>query len=181
MITRGSLLAGLALSLTLLAAPASTLAEEDAILDVGGRYSVSGSTIDRNGLERHISGVISIKQEGASFTSHSEFKTTDPSMESSPAEVIGTGEGRIVGNKLSGTADIQLIASQVPGLGVEFGLAPISSTSVQIKSTWKATITEDGSITVETSNVPAEGETDYRPTTTTLTGKRMPGGLTGTD
>ena len=59
-----------------------------------------------------------------------EAATVDQHQRQSHSQQCGgTGEGTIAGNKLSGNADIQLISSAVPGLGVEFGLAPISTTS----------------------------------------------------
>ncbi len=172
--TKPRLLAILAwMALVLPALPAAADEEAKPALELGGRYRVSGATLDRNGLERQIDGIVSIHQEGDRFTSHSELKTTDPASPSSPAEVIGTGEGTIRGNRLEGEGDLQLVSSEVPGLGVEFGLAPIATTSVRIFSTWKATVEEDGSITIETSNKPAEGEDEYLESKTTLTGKRI--------
>jgi hypothetical protein len=166
------LLACLAGTLALLA-PAAAWCEEPSAPNMGGRYSVSGQTVDRDGVERRISGIVSIHQEGDTFTSHSELKTTDPSSEATAAEVIGTGGGKVEGNKLSGQGDIQLVVSEVPGLDVGFGLAPVATTSRRIISTWDATVNADGTIVIETSNVPAEGEIDYRATTTTLKGKRI--------
>lgn len=174
MTARTSLLATLAWTVALLGLTAPAVGgEETAVRNISGRYAVSGGTVDSAGLERKISGIIRIRQKGATFTSHSELKTTDPSTESVAAKVIGTGEGTIEGDRLSGEAVVQLVSSEVPGLGVNFGLAPISVTSRRIHSSFDATITEDGRIRLETTNLPAEGETHYRRTTTTLEGHRL--------
>jgi len=156
----------------LLALCAPALAEEPR--QVGGRYSVKGVTVDEtSGGKREISGIISLNQTGASFTSHSELKTVTPGTDATQAEVIGTGQGTITGDTLKGSAEIQLISSDVAGLDVSFGLAPISATSRRIRSTWDATVDAEGNIRVESVNIAAEGEAEYRPTRTTLHGKRI--------
>lgn len=163
----------LAAALLLIGVPIAGNAQ-DAVRDVGGRYAVEGETLNEAVREKRlISGIISIHQEGTRFTSHSELKTIAPGTDATQAEVIGTGEGTIMGDRLSGTADIQLITSEVPGLDTSFGLAPTATTSQRIKSTWEATVRADGSITVESVNIAAQGETDYNPTKTVLKGKRI--------
>ena len=163
-----ALLVGAVLSVT----PVAGLAED--VPDIGGRYEVKGETVDQTTNERReISGMITIVQDGATFTSHSEFKTLTPGSDIVPAKVLGTGEGKIEGTKLSGTGDSQLQSSSVPGLDVDFGMIPHQKVSQRIRSEWTAEIRADGTIKLEADNRGAEGSPDYSPTKTTLTGKRI--------
>jgi hypothetical protein len=144
--------------------------------DIAGRYEVEGVTVDKKTNDRReISGTITIVQTGATFTSHSEFKTITPGTDIVPAKVLGTGEGRIEGRKLRGGGDNQLQSSTVPGLDVDFGMIPHQQVSQRIRSKWTAEIREDGTIKLESDNTAGEGETDYSPTRTTLEGRRVGG------
>jgi hypothetical protein len=148
-------------------------AEDAAIPDIAGRYHVSGITVDKaSNMEREISGTITIVQDGATFTSHSEFKTLTPGSEIVPAKVLGTGKGVIEGMKLSGTGENQLQSSSVPGLDVDFGMIPHQKVSQRIQSTWTADILADGTIKLVSDNTAGEGQEGYSPTRTTLEGKR---------
>jgi len=163
----------------LLALPA--LSEEVVgVLDIAGRYEVEGVTVDKaTSQEREISGMITIVQDGSTFTSHSEFKTLTPGTDIVPAKVLGTGKGVIEGSKLSGTGDNQLQSSSVPGLDVDFGMIPHQQVSQRIRSKWTAEVGPDGTIKLVSDNTAAEGEPDYSPTQTMLEGKRVEGGPGG--
>ncbi|MGI9432564.1 MAG: hypothetical protein ACR2PQ_10140 [Myxococcota bacterium] len=155
----------------------ASLAEDAATPDIGGRYHVTGITVDKaTNMEREISGTITIVQEGATFTSHSEFKTLTPGSEIVPAKVLGTGKGVIEGMKLSGTGENQLQSSSVPGLDVDFGMIPHQKVSQRIQSSWTADVLADGTIKLVSDNTAGEGEEGYSPTRTTLEGKRVPAG-----
>lgn len=152
----------------------SALAEDAAVVDIAGRYEVKGVTLDSaTNMKREISGVITIVQDGATFTSHSEFKTLTPGSEIVPAKVLGTGNGVIEGTKLTGTSENQLQASTVPGLDVDFGMIPHQKVSQRIQSTWTAEILADGTIKLVSENTAGKGEANYSPTRTTLEGKRI--------
>jgi hypothetical protein len=137
-----------------------------------GTYRVTGQTVDKaTGIAREISGTISVKQEGARYRSRFELRTVLPGSHAAPAQVLGTGEGTVEGQKLRGTADTQLLTSAA---GVDVGFVGMPRTiSARIRSTSVATVEPDGSITVEIDNEPAEGDA-YAPTRTRLQGSRVP-------
>jgi hypothetical protein len=171
---RSSARVSVAVAAGFLAASAAFAEEVVGVPDVAGRYRVEGITVDKaTSQEREISGVITIVQDGATFTSHSEFKTLTPGTDIVPAKVLGTGTGVIEGSKLSGTGENQLQSSSVPGLDVDFGMIPHQKVSQRIRSTWTAEIRVDGTIDLVSDNVAGEGEADYSPTRTTLEGKRI--------
>lgn len=144
------------------------------VRSVGGRYRVTGVTLDKETLERReISGTITLRQTGTRFTSHFEFRTQTPGSPITPAKVLGTGEGEVRGDLLEGHSDIQLQSSKVPGLDVEFGMVPHQAISTRIRSSWVAQVGEDGTIAIESENEPWAGGTSYSPTHTSLTGKRI--------
>lgn len=162
-----------AVSLILLQMPASAQ-DTPKVRDVGGRYEVEGTTLNQaTGERRKISGIIRISQTGDTFRSHSELQTLAPGEHARHARVIGTGAGTIVGDHLSGTGELQLITSKVPGLDTDFGMAPTATSSRAVHTTWEATVAADGLIRVETLNVAGKGETDYQATHTSLKGKRV--------
>jgi hypothetical protein len=139
---------------------------------IGGRYEVSGYTVDRaTGERRKIGGVVVLVQDGARYRSHFELRTVTPGGAPRPAEVIGTGEGTIAGATLQGVADTQLVSSSVPGLDVGFAFAPHDLTT-RIASTTRGEIAGDGTLRVEIDNRGAEGAA-YRPTHTRLRGTRV--------
>lgn len=151
---------------------------------VSGTYKVSGATVDKqSGQERAIEGTIILAQEGDRYTATFDLDTTYPSPEASPdaekgrmiqADVIGKGEGVISGNTLEGTAHTQIVMGTVEGVDTAFAFVP-RMVGARIVNDSTATIHPDGSITIEIENRPAEGETQYRPTRTTLRGTRVPG------
>lgn len=159
----------LALALVSWLAPAA--AEPPSTAGVSGRYRVSGETIDKaTGARRSISGTIRLAQADGGYTASFELRTVLPGSEAAPAQVLGTGSGTIEGDTLRGTADTQLLVSNVPGIDAGFVGMP-REISARIHSTSLATIAADGRIAIEIDNDPAEGES-YRPTHTVLEGRR---------
>jgi hypothetical protein len=160
---------GLALSIAVALGLAGATAGAESL---SGTYKVTGQTVDKaTGIGREISGTISLKQEGARYSSRFELRTVLPGSHAAPAQVLGTGEGTVEGQKLVGTADTQLLTSPA---GVDVGFIGMPRTiSARIRSSSVATVESDGSITVEIDNEPAPGDA-YAPTHTKLRGTRLP-------
>jgi len=166
-----SLAAGAALFLFQTSAAAQ---DSSGVRNVAGRYKVNGITVNQvTGERREITGIISIRQTGDTYRSHSELRTVAPGEHARRAKVVGTGAGKIIGDRLSGSGELQLITSQVPGLDAEFGLAPTAVSSRAIHTSWEGTVQEDGVLQVETVNIAGKGEANYQATHTSLKGKRL--------
>ena len=152
---------------------------EDAQVDaaapraIAGRYEVTGVTVNQeSGEQRAITGVVTLAQEGARYTTHFELSTVFPGSDAAAAEVVGTGEGSIEANMLYGSAQTQLVVSNVSGVDVGFAYIPRAvGTRLASKST--AEFFDDGTMRIEIENEPGEGE-DYSPTRTTLVGYPAP-------
>ena len=136
-------------------------------------YNVQGVTTETaSGQQRKLSGTIILAEEGARYTATFNLTTTYPGGdESLPAEVIGKGEGTVEGRTLEGTNHTQLVVATVPGVDPGFAFIP-RKVSTRIVSTSVTRIGPDGSVEIELSNAP-EGDQDYSPTRTVLTGKRV--------
>ena len=147
-------------------------AEEAGPVSFGGRYEVTGVTIDQtNGAQRPIHGVIVLVEVegGTRYTSHVELETLFPGSDAVAAEVVGTGEGVVSARKLEGIAETQLVAGSVPGVDTGFAFVP-RQVSQRIRSSAVGEIMDDGTISLEIHNDPAEGEAEYTPTQTLLVG-----------
>jgi hypothetical protein len=140
---------------------------------ISGMYDVSGLTTETaSGHQRRLSGTIILAEEGPRYTATFNLTTTYPGGEQSlPAEVIGRGEGTIEGRTLKGTSHTQLVVGTVPGVDPGFAFIP-RRVSTRIVSTSVTQIGPDGSVKIELANAP-EGDEDYSPTRTVLTGKRV--------
>jgi hypothetical protein len=146
---------------------------DDAVPHIAGTYRVEGiTTVIGTELSREISGTVILAQEGGEYTATFDLATNYPGPDGAlPAEVVGTGEGRIQGSSLKGTASTQIVASRVPGLDPGFTLVP-PSFGVRVVSTAEGTVQGDGTLAFQLENRGAEGE-DYVPTRTTVTGVRI--------
>ena len=146
-------------------------------LDFAGRYEVTGVTVDQaTGSQRPIYGTVVLKQaEGERYTSHFELATVYPGSDSVAAQVVGTGEGAVAGWRLEGTSETTLVVSSAPGVDTRFAYIP-RMVSARIASTSTATFHQDGTVSIEIENLPAEDEEDYSPTRTTLVGYRLEDG-----
>lgn len=142
---------------------------------ISGRYEVRGVTrplAGPDGQERRIAGMVILKQDGDAYTATFKLDTTFPgAADPVQADVIGKGEGTIEGRTLRGTTETQLVVSTVPGVDTDFAFVP-RIVGARIESTAVTEIAADGSVVIELENRPAEGETDYMPTRTRLTGRR---------
>jgi len=173
----------LALSLAALAcggepeasAPGAASGEPAAI---GGRWAVEGETVEtgREEHKRSISGTVILDQEADRYTSTFTMSTMLPTPEGATLEtdVIGKGEGTVQGSKISGEARTQLVVAGVPGVDPDFAFVP-RTTSTRIVSTVEGALQPDGTIVLHIQSVGEPGE-DYRPTRTTLRGKRVESG-----
>jgi len=140
---------------------------------LSGTYRIEGLTtvIGHEDQSREISGTVVMTQEGDTWAASFELETLYPGPDGPlPAQVVGIGGGTISGNALEGAAETQIVASRVPGIDSQFTLIP-ASFGVRIESTSVGTVNDDGSITLEIENRPAEGES-YIPTRTTVRGVR---------
>jgi hypothetical protein len=143
-------------------------------VSIAGLYDVQGTTVEKlSGNEREISGTIVLDQDGGQYTTNFSLKTTYPNPDGpARADVIGTGEGTVEGRTLRGVAETQLVMASVPGVDTKFAFVP-RIVGPRIVSSSVGKVEEDGTITIEIENRPAEGE-DYPPTRTILRGSRVP-------
>jgi hypothetical protein len=145
---------------------------------IGGRWAVEGETIEpgNDASRRRITGTVKLDQAGDRYTSSFEMDTMIPTPEgaSLSTHVIGTGAGTIAGNRISGEARTQLVMAGVPGVDPDFAFVP-RTTTVRIVSAVSGEAQADGTIVL---NIESKGEAgeDYRPTRTTLRGRRVASG-----
>lgn len=163
--------------LALACSPGSPEPDAEAIaadaVPIGGFYEVTGSTVALAGGDpREIAGTVTLRETESGYTATFSLNTTAPGAdEAMPAEVIGTGEGRVEGRSLIGTADTQLVMSTVPGIDPGFAFIP-RSISTRIRSSSHAEVAPDGAVTIEIENQAAPGQ-EYARTRTTLRGRRI--------
>jgi hypothetical protein len=152
----------------------------DETVRVAGRYQVRGMTTDPSSPDkRRIEGIVILAEQGDRYTATFELKTNWPIEGGfTDAQVVGVGEGRIEGNKLTGTAQTQLVISSVPGVDTGFAFIPRMVTT-RLVSESVATLTSDGAVTIDIENRGADGE-DYRATRTRISGHRIPDSGPGT-
>lgn len=167
------LLGLLILTLGCSAEPEPGADEGASALPIGGMYEVTGVTVaQESGHRREIAGTLIIVEYGDRYTATFDLNTTYPGADQAlPAEVIGKGEGKIDGRKLTGSAETQLVMATVPGIDPGFAYVP-RMVSTRIASSSVATITPDGNVSIEIQNRPGPGA-EYSPTRTTLHGSRI--------
>src|SRR5215475_4173116 len=141
---------------------------------IPGMYKVEGATVDKaSGERRDIGGTVILAVDGDSYTATFHLATTFPGSGTDPiaAEVIGKGEGKVVGRKLTGTAHTQVVVASVPGVDPNFAFIP-RQVSTRIISDSVTTIARNGSVAIQTDSRGEEGE-HYSPTKTILKGQRI--------
>lgn len=139
-----------------------------------GTFRVSGRTVEEaSGASRDIAGTVILVQDGEEYTASFEFETLFPTPDggSSEAQVVGTGQGRLDGGELVGTADTQIILAQVPGVDADFAFLP-RQYGPRITSESTTRLNDDGSLTIEIQSQAADGQ-EYRATRTTVRGTRI--------
>jgi hypothetical protein len=141
---------------------------------IGGHWAVEGETVEtgREEHKRRISGTVILAQQGGHYTSTFTMSTMFPTPEGASLEtdVIGKGEGTIQGSQIRGEARTQLVVASVPGVDPDFAFVP-RTTSTRIVSTVEGALQPDGTIVLHIQSKGEPGQ-DYRPTRTTLRGKR---------
>jgi hypothetical protein len=141
---------------------------------IPGMYRVEGATVDKaTGEKREIGGTVILAVESDRYTATFHLTTTFPAPGTDPvaAEVIGSGEGKVEGRTLTGTAHTQVVVAGVPGVDPGFAFIP-RQVSTRLISDSVTTIARDGSVTIQTDSRGEPGE-DYAPTRTTLRGQRI--------
>ena len=125
-----------------------------------------GLEIDRRGGEIVAEGAEQAERGWKTATFH--LATTFPGSGTDPiaAEVIGKGEGRVEGRKLTGTAHTQVVVASVPGVDPNFAFIP-RQVSTRLISDSVTTIARNGAVVIQTESRGEEGE-HYAPTKTTL-------------
>ena len=138
-----------------------------------GTYDVKGLTVDqKSGDTRVIEGHVVLTRKNDVYAAAAELETQFPTHGGPMrTDVIGTGEGRLEGGVLQGTAKTQLVIQTVPGVDTDFAFIP-RQVGPRIQSSWTARLERDGTLVVELSNRGQEGEA-YSPTKTTLKGRRV--------
>jgi hypothetical protein len=132
---------------------------------LSGVYAVDGITVQAaHGRQRSIAGDLELRVEGDRYQVEFRLDTTSPSEEESaeeaqPVQVIGKGNGFLVGGIFTGTTEETLAGA---------GAAP----ELRIVSTSQARIDAAGILHVELQNWPGEGQT-YSPSVTVLQGERV--------
>ncbi len=141
--------------------------------NVAGTWKVEGlTTVIGQEVSREIAGTVVLTQDGTSYSASFELETDYPSPDGTvPAQVVGTGQGRVRGSTMAGSAQTQIVASQVPGIDPGFTMVP-ATFGVRVRSTAVGELRRDGSIEFELENQGAEGER-YVPTRTRVTGVRI--------
>jgi hypothetical protein len=164
------LLAGSLLAPTPALAQEPTMPAED---PWSGTYQVTGLTVDqKSGDTRRIEGHVVLTRKGDAWVAAAELATEYPTL-GGPVhtDVIGNGDGQLIGGRLAGTAHTQLVIQTVPGVDTDFAFIP-RVVGPRLVSDWTARLDTDGSLLIELSNRGEEGE-EYVPTKTTLKGKRV--------
>jgi hypothetical protein len=152
--------------------PAETAEAVAKATPIAGMYEVTGTTVETvTGQKRAISGLVILAEDGSNYTATFDLNTVFEGEDGVlPAEVIGKGAGVIEGRILRGTAETQLVISTVPGIDPGFAFIP-RSTTTRLVSSSVSSIAADGTVEITIENSGVEGEA-YRPTRTTLRGKR---------
>ena len=140
---------------------------------IPGTYDVSGTTVESGtGSQRSLEGTITLHSDGDTYTASFNLSTRMTSAgESTRAELVGTGSGSIQGDTLVGSAETQVILALVPGVDPGFALLPRGGTT-RIMNSSRAVVSPDGTVKIQIESEGAPGS-DYTPTRTTLTGKRV--------
>jgi len=148
--------------------------EEGEEVPIPGMYHVDGATVDKaSGERREISGTVILAVDGDNYTATFHLATSFPGSGTEPvaAEVIGSGEGKVEGRTLKGTARTQIVVSSVPGVDPSFAFIP-RQVSTRLISDSVTTIARNGAVVIRTESRGEEGE-HYSPTMTTLKGLRI--------
>ena len=116
-----------ALVLFLLLVPAAPAFPDDAPHDIAGIYEMDGDTTVEGAPDRfHVSGKLVIRQDGSDCDINVDgaFRRLEGTAGPSAVKLIGTGDAELEGDVFRGTAEVQTIMSEIPGVDVEAAYMP---------------------------------------------------------
>ncbi len=164
------------LTLALAAGPSATGAKTPAIPDIAGIYEMDGDTTVEGQPDRfHVTGKLVIRQEGANCTLSVDgsFRRVEGTSGPSAISLIGNGEAKLVGHKFFGTAILQTIMSDVPGIDVSAPYMP-KKFGPKLDAMAEGEVIEDGMLLFEIrSTVIGEGFTLPEGRTTVVRATRV--------
>ena len=166
---RTALLAGVAVVALALPAQADDILPLPA--DMEGFYEAKGvTTVKSTGSRRRLKGtfIVTHAPEGEGYDIRFSFKT-QMSTPGGPqrADLIGTGEARVVDAKVVGSAETQLLLASVPGVDPQFAFIP-GQLGPRIEQTFVMSATdEEGEFKSEIESEAVSGN-EYPATRTTL-------------
>jgi hypothetical protein len=146
----------------LVAALAGSAARAEDAPDIAGIYEINGETTVANSPDRFvITGKLVVRQQGNDCTTIVEAAMRRAAGNSGPASaaLIGSGELKLAGRKLHGTAELQSLVSEVAELDVAVPFAPRTAGPI-LDAVADGAVLDDGSIKLEIrSTVIGEGFT----------------------
>ena len=119
--------------------------------DLTGIYELQGETTVEGSPDRFvITGKLVLRKKGADFTSIVEAAMRRAAGNSGPvsAALIGSGEMKLNGKKITGTAELQSLVSEVPDLDVAVPFAPRTAGPV-LDAVAEGEVLADGSLKLE--------------------------------
>lgn len=125
---------------------------------IGGRYQVHGTiSVKDTGENRAIGGTLILDQRGPEFRTTYQLRTRVRTKDGLVrADVIGRGDGKVEGDKISGTAESQLITATVSGA---HGATPYLPRLIGpiLRQDASGSVDEHGVIRFELDYTPVEG------------------------
>jgi hypothetical protein len=159
----------------LAAALAGSVRAEDAP-DIAGIYEINGETTVENSPDRFvITGKLVVRQQGNDCTTIVEAAMRRAAGTSGPASaaLIGSGQMKLAGRKLHGTAELQSLVSEVPELDVAVPFAPRTAGPI-LDAVADGDVLPDGALKLEIrSTVIGEGFTLPEGRKTIVVAKRV--------
>jgi hypothetical protein len=146
------------------------------VLDVSGIYEVQGETVVAGAPDHFVySGKLVLRQTGVDIKTITEVAMRRTAGNSGPASaaLIGSGDAKLDGRKITGTSELQTLVSEVTELDVAVPFAPRYAGPV-INAVAKGVVRDDGTIDFEIkSTLTGEGFTLPEGRKTTLRAKRV--------
>jgi hypothetical protein len=173
---RRATLAGIAVAVLAALAAWSAPAGAEDVPDIAGIYEVQGETVVQGQPDRLvITGKMVVRQKGADCVTVVEVAMRRVAGASGPssAALIGTGELKLEGRKLSGAIELQSLVSEVPELDVAAPYTPRTAGPV-LDAKAQGEVLADGTLALEVrSTVIGEGFTLPEGRRTTVKAKRI--------
>jgi len=157
-------------------ATATPVAAGEEVLDVAGIYEVQGETVVAGAPDHFVyTGKLVLKQSGSDLRTVTEVAMRRTAGESGPASaaLIGSGEAKLDGRRITGSSELQTLVSQVPELDVAAPYTPRLAGPV-VNAVAEGWVREDGTIELQIrSTLTGEGFTLPEGRKTTLRAKRV--------